>query len=446
MSRKKPSSKLYGKQTELAVKNFKISGWTIPSELIQALAFVKKHAAKTNGLLKKIPSTHSKAIFKAAKKIQEGEYLDQFPVDVFQTGSGTSTNMNMNEVLATLASTKTRTVHPNDHVNCCQSSNDVIPTAIQVACALKATYGLMPVLKEMQEALLHKASEFHHIVKTGRTHLMDAVPISLGDEFRAFAALIEKTIWKIQQSTDGLCILPLGGTAVGTGINAHPSFAKKTIEAMSKEVGLPFSEAENHMAAQSCPTALLSHIGALREAAIVLEKIANDIRHMNSGPIAGLGELKLPALQAGSSIMPGKVNPVMCESMMQVSMYIKGADATVQAGMSGASNFQLNTAYPIMAQSLIMSLRLLSNSAFGFTRYCILGIEANAKNIEESTAKNPMLATALIPFIGYDKAAEIANEAMAKKQIILEVAIRRTDLPETKLQKILDPEKLCTYH
>ncbi len=437
MTRRSPS-KLYGPQTELAVENFPISGWTMPTELIFALAMIKKHAATANGDFKKITRGHAKAIASAAEKVQKGKYNDQFPVDVFQTGSGTSTNMNMNEVIATLASISTRKVHPNDHVNQCQSSNDTIPTAIQIACALKVSDEFIPALEKLRVTLLKKAKQFHPIIKTARTHLMDAVPVRLGDEFAAYAALIEQSIKKLKSSQDELGKLPLGGTAAGTGMNAHPSFAKKVIARMGKETGLALSEAKNHIAAQSCPLALLSLSSALRETGIALAKIANDIRWMGSGPTAGLNELQLPALQPGSSIMPGKVNPVLCESVLQVNMYVTGADATVHAGIRDGSAFEMNTAYPIIAQSLLMSLRLLTNVTKQFDKKCVSGLKANKEVIADRMARNPMLATALAPQIGYDAAAKIAKEAMEKNQTILEVALRRAGLSETKLKKILD--------
>ena len=438
----KPSGHLYGPQTTLAIKNFPISGWTLPEEIVHALACIKKHAAVVNGQLKEIDQSHAKAIASAAQKVQDGKYDQQFPVDVFQTGSGTSSNMNMNEVLATLASTKTRAIHPNDHVNRGQSSNDVFPTAVQVACALKALHELIPALDVLQMTLEHKAIEFREVIKTARTHLMDAVPVSLGDEFDAYAALLEKSIQEIQKSVDSLCTLPLGGTAAGTGLNAHPQFAKRTIAAMAKDTGLALTEATNHIAAQSCPLAFMTCSTALRTTAAALGKIANDIRHMGSGPIAGLAEVTLPSLQPGSSIMPGKVNPVLCESVLQVHAYVTGVDATVHTAVSQNSQFELNTAYPIIAYSLINAMHTLSTVSVQFGKACVSGIKANTDIINDRSMRNPMLVTALNPFIGYDKAAEIAKEAMKTGETIIEVAKRKTDISEVKLQKLLDIKKM----
>jgi len=437
-----PSRKLYGKQTALAKENFPISGWTMPQELLSALALIKKHAATVNGDLKIIPKATARAIAVAAQQVIAGKYADQFPVDVFQTGSGTSTNMNMNEVLASLASTPRRRVHPNDDVNRCQSSNDTIPSAIQIACVLKVRDDLLPALAGLQKTLEKKAAEFHPIVKTARTHLMDAVPVRLGDEFAAFAALVEKSMEILKQAQHSLCALPLGGTAAGTGTNAHPRFAKLTIAGMRKETRLALTEAKEHISAQSCPLVLPELSGALRLLGSALSKIANDIRWMGSGPVAGLNELTLPPLQAGSSIMPGKVNPVLCESVMQVSMYVQGADATVQAAMREGSAFEMNTAYPVMAQSLIMSLRLLTNVTRSFDKKCVAGIKTNVEVIRARNERNPMLATALAPVIGYDRAAAIAKEAMRRNQTIFEVAKRLTKIPEKELRALLSPKKM----
>lgn len=442
MGLQKNRKNLYGKQTALAKKNFPISGWTMPQELLIALALIKKHSAMANGELNEISRGSARAISLAAQQVIAGKHADQFPVDVFQTGSGTSTNMNMNEVIASLASTKTRLIHPNDDVNRCQSSNDTIPSAIQIACGLKIRDELLPALIELKKVLDKKAKEFHLIVKTARTHLMDAVPVRLGDEFAAYAALVERNINSLNRLQNDLCVLPLGGTAAGTGTNAHPRFAKITIAGMKKETHLALSEAKEHISAQSCPLVPLELSGALRTLGAALSKIANDIRWMSSGPTAGLNEIKLPALQPGSSIMPGKVNPVLCESVMQVSMYVQGADATVQAGVREGSAFEMNTAYPIIAQSLIMSLRLLTNVSNVFGKNCIAGIRANKDVIKSRNERNPMLATALAPVIGYDKASTIAKEAMKNNETILEVATRSTKISEKKLRKLLEPKKM----
>jgi len=430
---------LYGKETRRAIKNFPISGWKLPSEILTCLALIKEHAATVNGQLKQIPKTHAKAISTAARKVRGRDMSDQFPVDVFQTGSGTSTNMNMNEVLATMASTKTRNIHPNDHVNHCQSSNDVIPTAIQIACALKATDELLPTVLDLKDVCRTKGKEFNNVTKTARTHLMDAVPVRLGDEFAAYAALLDSAGKQLLRAIDNLCHLPLGGTAAGTGLNAHPKFAAKVIKLMAKETNLNLREAKNHIAAQSCPLPLLSLSCALRELSVSINKIANDIRYMGSGPVTGFNELKLPELQAGSSIMPGKVNPVLCESILQVHYYVVGSDATVQAALSGASNFELNTAYPVIAQSLIIPMRLLKKSIKQFAFKCIANIKVNEDYIDRNTQRNSMLVTALTKEIGYDQAAKIAKEAIQKDLTIMEVASKKTDLSKAKLKKLLDP-------
>jgi len=433
---------LYGTQTTLAIGNFPISGIAMPASLIRALALIKGHAAVVNGELGLTKTSLSKAIFDAADTIASGEHADQFPIDIFQTGSGTSTNMNMNEVIATLASRGAVRVHPNDHVNKCQSSNDVIPSTIQLACALAVRDDLLPSLMLLQKTLKKKAREFHGIVKTGRTHLMDAVPLRLGDEFSSYASLLDHSIQRLQEALKRLCILPLGGTAVGTGINAHPQFARLVIARLKKVTKLPLSEAVNHVAAQSCPLAFLSLSSALKETSTAMTKMANDIRLMGSGPVAGLAEIFLPALQAGSSIMPGKVNPVLCESVLQVGMEIVGTDATVQAALAIGSQFELNTAMPITAHVLLSSINHLANVTKLFSEKCIAGITANRKLIADRAARNPMLATALNDLIGYDQSALIAKEAMATGETIFEVAKRRTKISGENLKKTLGLKKM----
>lgn len=429
---------LYGQQTTLAIGNFPISGIALPHSLIRALALIKGKAAIVNGTLNLIPQSIAQSIADAAQKIAAGAYSDQFPIDVFQTGSGTSTNMNMNEVLATLASKGKIRVHPNDHVNRCQSSNDVIPSAIQLACALTAKEQLLPSLKLLRKTCERKARAFRTIIKTGRTHLMDAVPVRLGSEFASYAALIAASEKRIQQALQDLCVLPLGGTATGTGINAHPAFAKNVIKLLKKETALALSEAPEHFSAQSCPRSLLHLSGALKETSVALSKAANDIRWMGSGPVAGLSELFLPSLQAGSSIMPGKVNPVLCESVLQVGMEIVGMDATVHAALVQGSMFELNTALPVMAHVLLSGIEHLANVASLFATKCVAGLTVNRSLIQERTARNPMLATALNPFIGYDAAAAIAKEAMQTGETILMVAKRRTNIGAERLREILD--------
>jgi len=434
--------KLYGPQTQKALKNFPISGWPMPAELIQALALIKKHAAQANGALKQIPAGHAKAIAVAASQIARGKHLDQFPVDVFQTGSGTSTNMNMNEVLAKLASSKSRKVHPNDHVNCCQSSNDVIPSALQIALALFARDELIPALTHLENALHEKSRQFHDVIKSGRTHMMDAVPVRLGEEFASYAYLLERASTSVMVATTRLYELPLGGTAVGTGINAHPQFARRVIAGLKKETKLPLKESTDHIAAQSCPLAAQAFSSALCEVATVLTKIANDIRLMGSGPSSGLNELSLPEIQPGSSIMPGKVNPVLCESVEQVAAWVIAGDSMVTQCTAHGSRFELNTCYPIIACKLLTSSSLLTNVSRVFADKCIKGIKANRTVMQEKLERNAILATALAPEIGYEAAATIAKEAMKTGETILEVAVRRTQLKKAKLTKLLDPKQM----
>ena len=445
-----PRKKFYGPQTSKAINNFPISGWNMPKDFICALAMIKEHAAHVNGELKQIPRSQAIKIAKAASMIKSGKHMDQFPIDIFQTGSGTSTNMNINEVIAGLVNEDGRgsrgdrsaEVHPNDHVNRCQSSNDVIPTAMQIACALKVRDELVPALEHLTSALKKKAKEFHSIIKTGRTHHMDAVPVRLGDEFASYAILIQSALDRVKDASKLLNVLPLGGTAAGTGLNAHPRFAKLVIARLAKETKLPLEEAHNHIAAQSFPFASQALSSSLREVAVVLNKIANDIRLMASGPVAGLGELILPLLQPGSSIMPGKVNPVIPESVIQVCADVIGSDVTIGICVSQGSVFELNTCMPLISQRLLTSIRLLANVSNVFADKCISGIKANKKVIEDRIARNSMLVTALAPKIGYDKATEIAKEAMRTGETIIAVAAKRTSINKAELKKILNANNM----
>jgi fumarate hydratase, class II len=445
--------KLYGPQTEMALKNFPISGRMMPEEFIRCLALIKKHAALVNGSLKQIPSGHAKAIARAASQIAKGAYLDQFPVDVFQTGSGTSSNMNINEVIARLASTKSRKVHPNDHVNCGQSSNDVVPSAVLIACALSIRNDLLPALQHLQDQLRKKAREFREIIKPGRTHLMDAVPVRLGDEFASYAVLLDRVHMVLLMEVAGFFEIPLGGTAVGTGLNAHPSFAKKVIVRLSAETGLQLKEAgytvsffegktAHRLAMQSCPLKCLQLSAHGAELAVVLMKIAQDIRLMGSGPASGLNELILPELQPGSSIMPDKVNPVLCESVLQVASWVIGDDTTVKHAIAQNSAFELCTAYPLLAEKLLSSVRMLTNVSRAFADKCVKGIRVNRGSIQERLERSAMLITALVPEIGYEKAAAIAREAIERGEAILAVAERRTSIPKKKLVRLLDPRRM----
>ena len=438
---------LYGSHTRKALENFPVSGWEMHSEFIRVLALIKEHAARVNGELREISKAHAQAIAAAASLIKKGKHLDQFPVDVFQTGSGTSTNMNMNEVIAGIVNGennekgemgkgKWELVHPNDHVNRGQSSNDIIPTAMQISVALEARDRLIPALTLLVKELSKKEKEFSSIIKIGRTHLMDAVPVRLGDEFQSYASLLVQAIHSVTQGIEMLSNLPLGGTAVGTGINAHPKFAGKVIAALAKETGLPLEETEDHIAAQSCPLAAKVMSSALAGVAIALTKMANDIRLMGSDCI---GELILPALQAGSSIMPAKVNPVLCEGVEQVAIKVAGSDSIITQCLMQGSRFELNTCLPLIAEELLISIRLLTNVSHLFAEKCIRGIKANTKNIKDRLERSAMLATALAPEIGYEKAAEIAKEALKTGETILEVAARSTKIPLVKLKKLFDP-------
>ena len=431
------SKKLYGSSTEKAIKNFPVSGWAMPEDFLRALAIIKMYAAEVNGGLRQIPKGHAIKIARAAKQIASGKHMDQFPLDVFQTGSGTSTNMNMNEVIATLAK-----VHPNDHVNFGQSSNDVIPTALNISCALKVCNELLPTLLHLEKTFQIKAKEFHGIIKTGRTHNMDAVPVRLGDEFKSYATLISQARKRVEEAVRLSNDLPLGGTAAGTGLNAHPQFAKRVIAKIAKQTRLPFKEARDDVAAQSFPFAAQALSGSLREVAVVLHKIANDIRWMGSGPVAGLNEIKLPTLQPGSSIMPGKVNPVIPESVIQVAAHVIGADVSVGVWGAQGGVFELNTCTPFIANSLLTSIGLLTNVSKIFADKCVKGIKVNKKVIEGYVERNAMLVTALAPIIGYDEAAKIAKEAMKTGERIVDVAVRVTGMSKKKLEKILDPSRM----
>lgn len=436
-----PASALYGAQTQRAINNFHISGAPLPPAFIKAVALIKKTAAETNQQLGLLKDELASAIAAAADKIQAGEYADQFPVDVFQTGSGTSTNMNVNEVLAHLASEPGAKVDPNDHVNMSQSSNDVIPTAIHVSAALEISSGLLPALEHLHTTLLGKAAQVQDDVKTGRTHLMDAMPVTLGQELEGWAAQIEANYQRLQTLLPQLLSLAQGGTAVGTGINAHPEFAAKFAARLSENTDLPFSAGENLFALISSQDTAVAVSGALKTLAVSLMKIANDLRWMNSGPLAGLGEITLEALQPGSSIMPGKVNPVIPEAVAMVAAQVIGNDATITvAGQSG--NFQLNVMLPVIALNLLQSIELLTNASQVLADKAIASFSVNKDNLTKALARNPILVTALNPVIGYNKAAAIAKKAYKEGRNIVDVAEEETDIPREQLLKLLDPAKL----
>jgi fumarate hydratase class II len=433
-----PDDARYGAQTQRAVDNFPISGQPIDGRLIAALAAIKGAAATVNGRLGTVEKDVAKAIHDAASEVSHGAYDDQFPIDVFQTGSGTSSNMNMNEVLASLATEKLgRPVHPNDHVNASQSSNDVFPSAIHLAALRYVQGGLLPALEHLERALRKKAKEFATVVKSGRTHLMDATPVTLGQEFGGYAVQIKDARARIEAALPSVGTLPLGGTAVGTGINAPKSFARSVIKRLADDMDAPLSEAKDHFAAQGSRDALVGLSGDLRVVAVALVKIANDIRWMGSGPRTGLAEIRIPDLQPGSSIMPGKVNPVLCEAVTQVGAQVMGNDAAIAfAGSQG--NFELNVYLPVIASNLLQSIRLLTNVSRLFADKCVAGIEANVERLREYAESSPSLGTSLNPFIGYDKAAEIIKASTKTGRSIRELVLEQGLMSEAELDRALD--------
>jgi fumarate hydratase, class II len=444
---KVPSAAYYGAQTQRAVENFPVSGIGFPPSFIYALALIKYAAAAVNQELGLLEPEIAGAIRQAAAEIMEGKLDKEFVVDIFQTGSGTSTNMNANEVIANRAlellgkPRGSKEIHANDHVNLGQSSNDVIPTAMHIA-ALKAIQGkLLPALEGLHAALQLKAEAFDRIVKIGRTHLADATPIRLGQEFGGYARQIELGIERVRIASVGLEELALGGTAVGTGINTHPEFPSRTINKISQMTELPFREAANHFEAQAGKDAIVQVSGSLKTLAVSLTKIANDLRWLSSGPRCGIGEIGLPDTQPGSSIMPGKVNPVMCESVLQVAAHVIGADATITLCGQGG-NFELNVMMPIMALRLLEAIEFTANVVKAFTDKCIVGIEANEERCKAMVEQSLAMVTALAPVIGYDAAAKIAKEAFATGKTVREVARAHHVLPDKELEKILDPWRM----
>ncbi|GIV17747.1 MAG: fumarate hydratase class II [Armatimonadota bacterium] len=442
-----PADALYGAQTQRAVENFPISGIRFPRVFIRALGLVKGAAAEVNHELGLLDEQKARAIQQAAEEVAEGKWDEHFPIDIFQTGSGTSTNMNANEVIANRATQilggeiGSKLVHPNDHVNMGQSSNDVIPTAIHVSAYLEVQEVLLPALRHLYEVLLRRAAELDDVVKTGRTHLMDAMPVRMSQEIGGWAYQVAQSIERIENCLPRLAKLALGGTAVGTGINAHPEFASRVMKKLAQRTGIPFVESDNHFAAQSAMDTATELSGHLKTAATALMKIANDLRWMNSGPIAGLGEIALPALQPGSSIMPGKVNPVICESVMMVCAQVMGNDLAVSIG-NERGNFQLNVMLPLIAHNLLQSITILGNVARIFADKAVAGFTVNRERIAEAVGKNPILVTALNPVIGYDKAAQIAKRAYAEGRSLKEVALEMTDLTAEQLEQLLDPRPM----
>ena len=439
-----PKHALYGSQTARAVENFPISKLRFNRSFIEALGVIKFSAAKANLSLKLISGDVGNSIMKAANEVISGKHDSEFVVDIFQTGSGTSSNMNANEVISTLANKfikgKTK-VHPNDHVNLCQSSNDVIPTAMHISVYSLILNSLVPNLKILEKELSLKARKFDKIFKIGRTHLQDATPITLGQEFGGYASMVSKSIEFIKQASGNLSELAQGGTAVGTGINSHPKFGKKVAIEISKKVGIKFKEANNHFEAQASKDALVLTSGALKTLATSLMKIGNDIRWLGSGPRCGFGEISVPAIQPGSSIMPGKVNPVLAESLTQVCAQVIGNDLTISiAGQSG--NFELNVMMPVMAHNMIESVEILSNVSAVFAKDCVSGIEVNKEQCESTIEKSLAMCTSLAPVIGYDKAAAVAKKAFNENKTVREVVDENKILEKKEAARILDPKTM----
>ena len=441
---KVPKEALYAAQTQRAVQNFPISGLMMPKAFIQAVALIKQSAAEVNQELGLLDTELASAIQEASETLIQGQYLDHFPIDVFQTGSGTSTNMNANEVIATLASKLgSQAVNPNDHVNMGQSSNDTIPTAIHLSAAIECRRKLLPAMEHLENTITKKALGLGDAVKTGRTHLMDAMPLTMEQELGAWALQIRNGRARIEMALERICRLAQGGTAVGTGTNAHPDFASRMARRLSEKTGIGFSANTSFFESLSTQDAAVELSGQLKTVAVSLLKIANDLRWMNSGPLAGLGEIELEALQPGSSIMPGKVNPVIPEAVCMVSAQVIGNDATITIGGQSGS-FQLNVMLPVIAYNLLQSIELLSNVTRLLADKAIESFVVRHDNLEKALALNPILVTALNPIIGYLKAAEIAKQAYKQKRPILDVAEEMTELSRAELEKLLDPRHLTS--
>ncbi|MGQ7248937.1 class II fumarate hydratase [Halomonas sp. V046] len=438
---KVPRDALYGAQTQRAVDNFPVSGQQMPPAFIHAIARIKRAAAQVNGDLGLLDTARVDAIVAAADAIVEGRHPDQFPIDVFQTGSGTSSNMNVNEVIAHLASRDDLEVGPNDHVNMGQSSNDVIPTALHLSAALEVTRSLRPALVDLRETIDARAAELDGVIKTGRTHLMDAMPLRMSQELGAWSSQIGQAIERFDSALLRVCRLAQGGTAVGTGINAHPEFAERMAAKLSEQTGLSLSPNDSFFASLGSQDAAVELSGQLRGLAVVVMKVANDLRWMNSGPLAGLGEIELEALQPGSSIMPGKVNPVIPESAAQAAAQVIGLDAAVTvAGQSG--NFQLNVMLPLVASNLLTSITLMTNTSRLLGDKAIATFTVREDHLQEPLARNPILVTALNSVIGYNAAAAIAKKAYQAGRPIIDVAEEETTLSRSELEGLLDPAAL----
>ena len=443
-----PANALYGAQTQRAIENFPISGIRFPRVFLRSLGLIKVAAAKINAETGLLDNEKARVIQLAANEVADGLWDAQFPLDIFQTGSGTSTNMNANEVIATRSNellTGTRNtgfpVHPNDHVNMGQSSNDVMPAAIHVSAYLQVKDLLLPSFELLHKIIADKATEHNGIVKTGRTHLMDAMPITLGQEMSGWATQIEYSLERMKSTLPRLSELAIGGTAVGTGINTRPDFGARVSEALTKITGIQFKEAKNHFEAQSAQDAIVELSGQLKTAATALMKIANDLRWMNSGPLAGLSEIRLPALQPGSSIMPGKVNPVIPEAARMVCVQVMGND-TVIAIANASGDFQLNVMLPVIAHNIIQSITILANAAHLLAVKAIAGCEVNEELVTGLVQRNPIIATVLNPVIGYDKAAEVVKEALREKKTVKRIVIEKGYLSEDEAERLLKPGKM----
>jgi len=446
-----PKDALYGATTQRAVENFPISGRTVHPDVIHAFGLLKSACASANKELGKLSAKKTTAIVRAAKEVAEGKLDDHFPIDIYQTGSGTSTNMNVNEVIANRASQLAKKpigsknpVHPNDDVNMGQSSNDTFPTAMHVAAAVALDQKLLPALRELQQTLADQTKRWDRIKKIGRTHLMDATPIRVGQVFSGYTAQARHAVRRCKAARDALCELAIGGTAVGTGINTHPRFGKLVAASLADSTSVRFKEAANHPEAQAAKDGYVEASGELKAIAVSLSKIANDIRWMGSGPRTGIFELILPAVQPGSSIMPGKVNPVICESVMQVSVRVIANDTAITYGGFGGvgSILELNVAMPMMADAMLENITLLSNASTMFVDKLLKGLEVNAARCEELIDQSLMMATSLAPVIGYDEAAKLAKQAFKEGKTIRELAMEKKLLGENELKKLLDPDRM----
>jgi fumarate hydratase class II len=442
---KVPADALYGAQTQRAIDNFPVSGIRFPRVFIRALGLIKAAAAEVNAELALLDPGTAQAIQQAALEIVDGKWDDHFPLDIFQTGSATSTNMNANEVIARRATQilgiSKAEVRPNDHVNMGQSSNDVIPSAIHVSAFLHVSEVLLPSLKHLHKVLKKREPEFHDVVKTGRTHLMDAMPIRLSQEMNGWAFQVTQAIERIESCLPRLRLLAIGGTAVGTGINAPPEFGRRVADKLARRTKNPFAETNNHFAAQATMDTAVELSGNLKATASSFMKMANDIRWMNSGPVAGLGEISLPALQPGSSIMPGKVNPVICEAMMMACAQVMGNDVVITV-CNQHGNFELNVMLPVIAHNLLQSIALVGNAAHLFADKVVAGFTVNRQRTDGLVGRNPILVTALNPIIGYERAAQIAKKAYAEGRSVKDVAAEMTNLPKEELDLLLDPKKM----